>query len=363
MSGKHYLYQRNGWYWFRKRHQGKTLREPLQTRSLRQAQERRDRILAELAAGKWGDKRDHTFNEAVSKWIDSHFPTLKPKSIQRYRVSLTHLIEAFDGVPLQQITSSILSDFEVGRRKQGVTNATIRRDLSCLSSLFSSCQDWEWIDDNEPLKFMRKRKKKGLTEAPPKTRYLSVPEEEILLPACTPTLYRAVAFAIDTGLRKEEQFSLLKSDVDLGLGIIRVRSEITKTTLPREVPLLPRAQSIVLELLDNPLRSPWLFTSPTGNRYSEKSNTFYARLRRATSRVDINPLSWHDLRRTCACRLLQNHNLSLHEVSTWLGHQSVQTTERAYAFLEQEQLRRVNNNAESNATQSRPAVRFSNGKK
>lgn len=339
MSGKHYLYQRGEWWWFKKRHKGKTIREPLETRSLRQAQERRDRILAELNAGRWGEQRDKTFNEAVHKWIDTHLPTLKRKSVMRYRVSLTHLLEDFDGVPLKDITSSKLSDFEARRRKSGATNPTIRRDLDCLSSLFSSCEEWEWLDSNPALGYKRKRARKGLKESPPKTRYLSLEEEDAILSEATPTLYRAAAFAIDTGLRKEEQFSLLKSDIDLAKGVINVRPEITKTTRARQVPLLPRSLEIAKYLLEN-VRGPYLFTSPaTGKRYSEKSNTFYARLQRTRKRLGVPPVSWHDLRRTAGTRLLNVHKLSMHEVSLWLGHQSIQQTERTYAFLEQERLK------------------------
>jgi len=51
--------------------------------------------------------------------------------------------------------------------------------------------------------------------------------------------------------------------------------------------------------------------------------------------TDVIPdLTWHDLRRTCGCRLLQDHKMSMEAVSKWLGHSSIQVTEKAYAFLE-----------------------------
>ena len=52
-------------------------------------------------------------------------------------------------------------------------------------------------------------------------------------------------------------------------------------------------------------------------------------------------LTWHELRRTTGCRLLQQDRRSMEEVWKWLGHSSVLVTERAYAFLEEEQLQDV----------------------
>jgi len=58
----------------------------------------------------------------------------------------------------------------------------------------------------------------------------------------------------------------------------------------------------------------------------------------AAQRAGIDDLKWHDLRRTCGCRLLQDHEMKMKVVSVWIGHSSVQQTEKAYAFLEVKQL-------------------------
>jgi hypothetical protein len=60
----------------------------------------------------------------------------------------------------------------------------------------------------------------------------------------------------------------------------------------------------------------------------------YKALQRAVDATGIPDLSWHDLRRTCGCRLLQDHRLSMEVVSMWLGHSSIKVTERHYAFLD-----------------------------
>jgi integrase len=61
----------------------------------------------------------------------------------------------------------------------------------------------------------------------------------------------------------------------------------------------------------------------------------------AAKRAGIAPVTWHDLRRTCGCRRLQEDRLSMEEVSKWLGHSSIVVTEQTYAFLEDEHLQRA----------------------
>jgi integrase len=77
------------------------------------------------------------------------------------------------------------------------------------------------------------------------------------------------------------------------------------------------------------IRSEWVFHHDRGQRYIHMDKGLKAAARRA----GIKNLRWHDLRRTCGCRLLQDHGLSMEQVRDWLGHTSVTTTEKAYAFL------------------------------
>lgn len=332
------IFQREGIWWIDKRFKAKRHRFSLETRSVEEAQGRRDRIIADMVAGRWSEQRARTFNEAVDRWLDEHLPALKPKSSLRYKVSLVHLLDEYDGEFLTAIRSARLGDFEQQRRGQGVSTATIRRDLACLSSLLSSCEEWEWLDSNPVKAFMRARGKKGLTEGLPRIRYLTHAEEAATLSEAGPTGATAMAFAIDTGLRKEEQFSLLKDDVDQSKWALRIRKEVTKTTRPRLVFLNDRARDIARRLI-NANDSPYLFTTYECQRYSDGSPTMYEALQKATRRAGIQDrIRWHDLRRTCGTRLLQDYGYTLQETSHWLGHSSVKVTERSYAFLNEERL-------------------------
>ena len=83
------------------------------------------------------------------------------------------------------------------------------------------------------------------------------------------------------------------------------------------------------------LGSPHVFVKRNGKRYGKLTRGLAGACRRA----GIKDLKWHDLRRTCGCRLLQDHGLDIFKVRDWLGHKSVAVTERSYSFLGDETIR------------------------
>lgn len=327
------IYRRGSVWWARARKGGREYRESLETKS---------RAVAEARFRKWSERLNslsydghamRTFDEAGEHFLDHHMPTLKPQSQRRYMTSLRMLLihGNFEGLPLDQIGRDRLAEFERARRAGGASPPTIRRDLAFLSSVIEQAvQDWDLPIQNPVPPFLRARRKRGLAESPPRTRYLTTAEEAALLAECGAYLRPMVAFAIDTGLRLEEQLSLTWPQVDLTRR--RVVIHATKSGRPRTVPLNERAGTIAGTLprrVGKPGEPDWVFTKSDGSRYGKLTRG----LAGAAKRAGITDLKWHDLRRTCGCRLLQEHGLSMEEVRDWLGHASVVQTERAYAFL------------------------------
>src|SRR5262249_55077245 len=154
------------------------------------------------------------------------------------------------------------------RRTDGVKPGTIRRDLACLSSMLTSAIDWEWIDDggNPVPGYLRRRAKRGLKEAPGRTRYLSPTEETRRLEHGTSDVRNAIVLAIDTGLRREEQFSLTWRQIDADRCTVSTTTD-TKSSRSRKVPLPSRSRTI-LGTLTRKLDCPYvLVNSETGTRY------------------------------------------------------------------------------------------------
>lgn len=329
------LYRRGKVYWARAQRQNTEHRRSLKTTDRGVAEKRLRAWLDELDAVAWGEKPRRSYAEAEEKFIREHLTTIKPRAAERYASSLKHLSEHFGDKMLHHITSSELSSFETKRRTAGMAPGTIRRDLACLSSLLTSCVDWEWMDEGGNIvpAYLRRRAKRGLREAPARTRYLSEAEEGTLLESASEHVRQAIILAIDTGLRREEQFSLTWDQIERAKGVI-VTTTMTKNGRARAVPLTPRCRTI-LGTLVRYIDSPFVFTNPdTRSRYWQLNKGF----ERAVARAGLKDLRWHDLRRTAGCRWLQRDGRSMAEVSIMLGHSSVTVTEQRYAFLEAEQV-------------------------
>ena len=326
------IYKRGSIWWGRAQRRGKEHRRSLGTGDRRTAETRLRQWLNDLEATQWGDKPPREWRDALRKFMTDHFPTIKPGSAKRYAVSLKALGRTFDGLLLHQITTATLMRFETMRRSEGASAPTIRRDLACLSAMLSYCEEWEWIADGKNIvpAYLRRRRRRGLKEAPPRTRYLSENEEALLLAHCNEPALTAVILSIDTGLRDQEVFSLQWRQVDMSRGIIHTTKD-TKSGKSRTVPL-PARSAQKLAQLPRHIESQFVFCHGDGKRYLRLDKSF----RGAVRRSGLPDLRWHDLRRTAACRWLQREHRSMEEVSKMLGHSQTNVTEQRYAFLDLE---------------------------
>lgn len=344
------LYKRGKRWYGRFDYKGQEFRKSLETDSKSVARERAGKWEAATKAAYWGQGAGKTFDDAMVSFLETHCPTLKPSAAERYKTSAKPLTAFFSGMALGSIGSSILHDYVAKRRAQHASAPTIRRDLACLSSMYThAIVDKEWCETNPVLSYLKRQKRRGaLRESPPRTRYLTADEEAALLAACmvdkngkplpkgsqlrAQRQAEAIAFAIDTGLRSEEQWSLTWDRVDLKRGEITIPKEIAKSHRERRVPLLPRSAQILAQLPKTDAKGfpyKYVWVDAEGKRFGHRLKG----LKEAAKRAKIAKLVWHDLRRTCGCRLLQVHGLTKDQVQAWMGHESVQQTERAYAFL------------------------------
>ena len=198
---------------------------------------------------------------------------------------------------------------------------------------------WGWIDTN-PVTALNKR---ALKASRPRTRFLSPAELDQLLAATAGHIRPAIILAVETGIRKEELFSLTLSRIDLTRREIRL--DHTKSGVPRRVPLSDKAITTIKAATRSPGQrpnTPYLFAKADGSRFVDMKNGFVA----ACKRAGLTDFRWHDLRHTFASWFVQDGG-DLYHLSRILGHATVQMTTR-YGHLRTDdlhaELRRVAQN-------------------
>jgi integrase/recombinase XerD len=256
-----------------------------------------------------------------------HLPVLQPRTRANYRCHLIAIKAHFgEDHYIDEVRKTHIAEFIAYLKRSGLKTPTIRRYLASLSSLFSFAARSGWLVQN-PLSQFDKR---GLPEAMPRTRFLSLAEYRRLLTCSQAYLRPLIEMAVETGMRAEELFGLRWDQVELDRREIRL--VVTKSKRPRVVPLSDRAVAILVAS-SRIAGSPHVFTNPqTGRRYRNLSHSF----RRACSLAGIKDFRWHDLRHTFASWHVQS-GTDLYRVSRILGHSTLQMSAR-YAHLATEHL-------------------------
>jgi integrase len=259
---------------------------------------------------------------------------------------VTILEDHFDVKRLRSITHGDILNFKAERidtpvapraTKQGKKKpkprqrsiATVNRELTVLKRMFSIAQREGWILRHP---FAGSDTIISSSDETKRTRVLSREEEELLLDACDENRSRLkpiIVMALDTGMRRGEIFSLRWRDVDLSNRRINIQAMNTKTLRSRSVPISSR---LLVELDALPRRSE-------SARVFGITDTIKRSWGTAKRVAGIQDLRFHDLRHTCATRLVQG-GLPIAEVSRILGHTSIVTTFR-YANVDDSTLDRA----------------------
>jgi len=171
--------------------------------------------------------------------------------------------------------------------------------------------------------------------------YLTVAEIAALLaaprpPRAKPEHRAAIALAIYTGLRPGELWGLRWGDVTLDgerpeLHVCRNRRLPTKGGRPRYVPLLPAAVEVLKawKRERSGIGGALVFPRSDGGCHGEGYDAAW-RSWRAAAGIERGVV-FYDCRHTCATHLLMGTwapRLRLEDVSAWLGHQDLKTTQR-----------------------------------
>lgn len=220
-------------------------------------------------------------NEVSSTKKGARWEVVRLLGLERDRLAL---------VRLRQLDAPHVADWQQ-RRLQAVSSASVRRERNLINNAFEIARkEWRWLTKN-PFEGVRRPK-----DGRPRTRIASPAEIEKLIAAASPTMARAIVFALETGMRASEIAGL--TDVR---GSVAYLAD-TKNGEAREVPLSSRALEV------------W----QGGIALSAGSiSGLFARLCDDTG---IKGLTFHDLRATAITRLSQR--LDALQLAKMIGHKN-----------------------------------------
>jgi integrase/recombinase XerD len=293
-----------------------------------------------------GEER-HTYKSAVVKWAAEYLPrSVKAKTSDRYLVSVKALDAVFGDKYVDEIDRRTIAKFVSGRIKQHVTNATIRRDLSAVSSILKACLAWGWAETNPAKEYDR-------TVIAEKRDPIVLPtdeEVEAMISASPPMISRLWRLLVETGMREEEAAGLEWSQVSTKER--RITLTRTKTNRPRVVPL---DDSAVGTIAGTPVRlkCSWVFWHDDGERFAEVASAWShirQRVNKARTKEKLPKIRCraHDLRHRYAVDYLRAGG-NIYDLQKILGHSSIKTTELYLAYLTPEEVMQAKHGAGTKA--------------
>jgi len=340
-----------------------------------------------VAAQRYGDQR-RTFAEAMEAWGRYIADKISSKTLRRYASSLSVLQPFLEGMYLDEIDKKLIGSIVETRRdipyipkgkKQPikVTIATIKRDLTALSSVFDFCVDEEWLPTNPAMDWLKPghRKTSRLQERRDPIVLPDPVHVQMVIDQAPPMIAKIIQTAIETGARLDELKKAQRHHLD------KTRRQLTiigKRNKLRVVDLEDAGEDFGFRILSGLLVTLetkalfWHRREVKGrSRLGQQPAHPYRELNfdRLVETVaekaqkqdhDFRPFRFHDLRHVHAVNWLKSGR-SIYALQQRLGHTSVKTTEMYLAYLtaEEKQQAMFGTSTAGTKTGSRAAVKNS----
>lgn len=258
-------------------------------------------------------------------------------------------------IPLTKLARRDAKAWLARMQRRGLSVQTVKNALTLLRVVLHDAVELELIAQNPAGDVRVHRSQEARTH---ETWTILDPDEQIaLLRSVAGEERDMVAFALSTGLRSSELWSLRAADIDLDARLVTVR--YSKNDKPpkggklRRVPLFGVGLDAARVAVERGKVFAW--PSPrTGERRYPSSHPSRWESWLAAAHI-TRRVRFYDLRHTCATSLLAGwwgRKWSVDEVRQMLGHSSIKVTER-YAHLVDETLWRAGRATAGIGTESR----------
>ncbi|WP_435199705.1 tyrosine-type recombinase/integrase [Qipengyuania sp. 902] len=267
-----------------------------------------------------GRKRHRTFREFAEEYltlIHGH-----PKHGKNFSRKSSHirrqLIPHFKSGRLDKITDADISAFIQKRLLNGISKATVNRELSTLSHLLNRAVEWGWL--------RVKPKVDKFAEVPKRVETLSSSERHRLLEAAIrdqdPHTWLFVAIAMGTGMRHSEILRIRWEQIEFDLRRIHVpqaKAGMREQPMPQTL-----ARRLQHEWLARGEPVDWLFPTIRKDAKHPHRSTMAKQFARTVERAGLDPQSVtpHTLRHTAITDLVKA-GVDLPTIQKISGHKTL----------------------------------------
>jgi integrase len=273
------------------------------------------------------EEKEHTFERFAWHWFEDYVVPNNKFSEQRAKNGILRnaLIPFFGKLRLKEITSHQIERFKAHQVKRGLSNKTIRNQLTVLHKCLYCAYEWYKLDGAPP-------KAKWPKCPQPKTDYLSEQECELLLAHTKGVLREMILMALRTGMRQGELKGLQWSSINWQGRSIAVRHSFCDVRQTLDTPKSNRERHIPLDvdvyemLYRRKLSTGHVFVN-AGHTKPLRSYRINIQLAKVCKSAGVRRITWHVLRHTFATHLAMR-GVPLNVVQALLGHSSIATTMR-----------------------------------
>lgn len=336
---------------------GRPIRASLKTDDPRIAKAAVDKLRKQIVAEAYHGGGPRTYMDVLGEWKafmtgkagDRWDGQVSRNTFTRYCVSLIQIAPYLDDKRLSEVDGKLIGRI-VRERGAEVTKATVKRDLSALSSVMNYAVAHEYRDSNPVLPWLKTVKERRDPIVEPRDEDIALVIERAR--GMWPQLVEA---AVKTGIRED---ALIRGRRD---WVNHERKEIAvvdKGNKVRVVDLKPMGGYELFSKLPAFAGKPWLFWRTEDKRVRNDSKReattigdqiedAAAVFKRETNRIaawakengiEFRPFTFHHLRHKHAIVWLRQGG-NIYELQQRLGHSSIKQTEEYLKYVTPEQQR------------------------
>jgi integrase len=233
------IYRRGKIYWYQFQIDGRRIRGSAKTTNKHVALQREAARKLAPSNGREGSTRNlGKFEDSFAEFLSGVSAHVKPRTLERYRVSGRRLAAHFGVRKALQICSRDIEDFK-RLRLQECSNAGTNRDLAALRTFRNWCLRMGYSIGDFQVRLLR--------EGPGNMRIVSYDEERAYMQAADQLLRDVATIIIECGLRPGEVFSMEGGHVNLSGRYVSIPFGKTRFAR-RTIPLTNKAYGVFARL-------------------------------------------------------------------------------------------------------------------